>query len=61
LLSKEGVTQGLPSAIKFYVTELLPWTLKLKDSSEFVQNEWEIASNELCFEDVSKIDHVKPT
>ena len=47
--------------MKFYAIGLLPLTLKLKDSSEFVQNEWEIASNEFCFEDVSKIDHVKPT
>ena len=61
LLSKEGVTQGLPSAMKFYAIGLLPLTLKLKDSSEFVQSEWEMASNEFCFEDVSKIDHVKPT
>ena len=37
LLSKEGVTQGLPSAMKFYAIGLLPLTLKLKDSSEFVQ------------------------
>ena len=55
LLSKEGVTQGLPSAMKFYAIGLLPLTLKLKDSSEFVQSEWEMASNEFCFEDVSKI------
>ena len=61
LLSKEGVTQGLPSAMKFYAIGLLPLTLKLKDSSEFVHNEWEIASNEFCFEDVSNIDYVKPT
>ena len=60
MLSKEGVTQGLPSAMKFYAIGLLPLTLKLKDSSEFVQSEWEMASNEFCFEDVSKIDHVKP-
>jgi len=61
LLSKEGVTQGLPSAMKFYAIGLLPLTLKLKDSSEFVQNEWEIAANEFCFEDVLTINHVKPT
>ena len=61
MLSKEGVTQELPSAMKFFAIGLLPSTLKLKDSSEFVQNEWEIASNEYHFEDASKNDYVKPT
>ena len=47
LLSKEGVTQGVPSAMKLYAIGLLPLTLKLKDSSDFVKGQWDIAkSNE---------------
>ena len=44
LLSKEGVTQGVPSAMKLYSIGLLPLTLKLKDSSAFVKTA--IANNE---------------
>ena len=40
LLSKEGVTQGVPSAMKLYSIGLFPLTLKLKDSSEFVKTKW---------------------
>ena len=42
LLGKEGVTQGVPSAMnsKLYSIGLLPLTLKLKDSSEFVKTKW---------------------
>jgi hypothetical protein len=47
LLSKEGVTQGVPSAMKLYAIGLLPLTLKLKDSSDFVKGQWDIfKSNE---------------
>ena len=38
LLSKEGVTQGIPSAMKVYAIGLLPLILKLKVSSDFVMN-----------------------
>ena len=36
LLSKEGITQGIPSAMKMYAIGILPLTMKLKDSSDFV-------------------------
>ena len=47
LLSKEGVTQGVPSAMKLYAIGLLPLTQKLKDTSDFVKQEWEIFQNEV--------------
>ena len=43
LLSKEGVTQGVPCAMKLYAIGLLPLTLKLKHSSDFVKSQWDIA------------------
>ena len=43
LLSKEGVTQGVPSAMKLYAIGLLPLTLKFKHSSDFVKSQWDIA------------------
>ena len=36
LLSKEGVTQGVPSAMKLYAIDLLPLTQKLKATSEWM-------------------------
>ena len=50
LLSKEGVTQGVPSAMKLYSIGLLPLTLKLKDSSEFVKTEWGKHNKEIMTE-----------
>ena len=46
LLSKEGVTQGIPSAMKLYAIGLLPLTRKLKESSDFVKNEWKIVETD---------------
>ena len=40
LLSKEGVTQGIPSAMKMYVIGILPLTMKQKDLSDFVDKKW---------------------
>ena len=42
LLSKEGVMQGVPSALKLYSIGLLPvpLALKLKYSSEFFKTKW---------------------
>jgi len=45
LLSKEGVTQGVPSSMKLYAIGLLPLTQKLKHSSDFVKKEWELAKS----------------
>ena len=45
LLSKEGVTQGVPSSMKLYAIGLLPLTQKLKYSSDFVKKEWELAKS----------------
>ena len=43
LISKEGMAQGVPSAMKSYAIGLLPLILKLKHSSEFVKSQWDIA------------------
>ena len=50
LFSKEGVTQGIHSAMKLYAIGLLPLTRKLKESSDFFTNEW-------VFEEIEKTDH----
>ena len=44
-MSKEGLTQGIPSAMKVNAIGLLPLILKLKESSDFVMNEWKIEKN----------------
>ena len=50
LLSKEGVTQGVQSAMKLYSIDLLPLTLKLKDSSEFFKTKWGKHNKEIMTE-----------
>ena len=39
LLSKEGVTQGVPSSMKLYAIGLLPLVQKLRVSSDYVKQE----------------------
>ena len=47
LLSKKGVTQGVPSAMKLYAIGLLPLTKKLKHNSEFVKEKWKNAQKDI--------------
>ena len=55
LLSKEGVTQGVPSSMKLYAIGLLPLVQKLRDSSDYVKQELrERASKNMLESDTSK-------
>ena len=45
-MSKEGVTQGIPSAMKLYAIGLFPLTRKLKESSDFVKNGWKFVETD---------------
>ena len=55
LLSKEGVTQGVPSSMKLYAIGLLPLVQKLRDSSDYVKQELSERASEYMLEvDTSK-------
>ena len=53
------ILQGMPSAMKLYAIGLLPLTQKLKATSEFVTNEWEIS--QIRVDDKLKTDVETPS